>query len=230
MDDTSPKIGTLNERPLHASLKAWYATPSDRSEVRVDGRVIDLVRGDLLIEIQTRQVSAIRSKLARLVEQHPLRLVIPVAQEKWIVRLDADGHPSGRRKSPRHGSIADIVAELASIPTLLDHPHFALEVLLIHEEEWRRQDPRHGWRRGGWVTHERHLLAVVGQHRFDCAADLLMLLPADLAQPFTTAEIATLSGRARRWGQQLAYCLRVSGQVRMVGKRGRALLYERTAP
>ena len=47
-------IGLLNEKPLHASLKQWYARPGDRFEVAVDGFVIDIVRDDLLIEIQTR--------------------------------------------------------------------------------------------------------------------------------------------------------------------------------
>jgi len=37
-----PGIGTLRERPLHASLKRWYAEPDDRTEVAVDGYVIDL--------------------------------------------------------------------------------------------------------------------------------------------------------------------------------------------
>ena len=45
----SSEIGTLNEKPLHAALKAWYAQPGDRLEVAVDGFVVDIVRGDLLI-------------------------------------------------------------------------------------------------------------------------------------------------------------------------------------
>jgi len=66
-------IGLLNEKPLHASLKQWYARPGDRFEVPVDGFVIDIVRRresegseDLLIEIQTRNLAAINSKLIRL--------------------------------------------------------------------------------------------------------------------------------------------------------------------
>jgi hypothetical protein len=36
-----------------ASLKKWYAQPGDRFEVPVDGFVIDIVRDDLLLDIQT---------------------------------------------------------------------------------------------------------------------------------------------------------------------------------
>ena len=46
-------IGTLNEKPLHAALKDWCARPGDQFEVFVDGFVVDIVRGNLLIEIQT---------------------------------------------------------------------------------------------------------------------------------------------------------------------------------
>ena len=55
-------IGALNEKPLHAALKQWYARPDDLIEVSVDGFTVDIVRGDLLIEIQTRNLSAIKRK------------------------------------------------------------------------------------------------------------------------------------------------------------------------
>ena len=45
-------INTYNEKSLHADLKQWYAQPADQLEVPVDGYVIDLVRGDLLVESQ----------------------------------------------------------------------------------------------------------------------------------------------------------------------------------
>ena len=90
-------IGLLNEKPLHAALKQWCARPGDRFEVPVDGFVIDIVRRrenegseeDLLIEIQTRNLAAINSKLRRLTCSHQVRLIYPIVQEKWIVRSAA---------------------------------------------------------------------------------------------------------------------------------------------
>ena len=87
----SSQIGTLNEKPLHASLKKWYAGRGDRFEVSVDGYVIDLVRDDLLIEIQTRNFGAIKRKLVDLTTRHKVRLVYPIAQQKWIVKLAKAG-------------------------------------------------------------------------------------------------------------------------------------------
>ena len=56
----SRDIGLLNEKPLHAALKEWYARPEDRFEVSVDGFVIDVVRGNLRVEIQTGNFAAIK--------------------------------------------------------------------------------------------------------------------------------------------------------------------------
>ena len=74
-------IGTLNEGPIHAALKASYAEPGDVLEASVDGYVVDILRGDLIVEIQTAGFSAIARKLRDLVARHRVRLVHPVAGE-----------------------------------------------------------------------------------------------------------------------------------------------------
>src|SRR5262245_62323945 len=38
LPDSNSRIGLLNEKPLHAALKAWYAQPGDQFEVPLDGR------------------------------------------------------------------------------------------------------------------------------------------------------------------------------------------------
>ena len=71
----------------------------------MDGFHIDIVRGKLLIEIQTTNFSSIKSKLNTLTKKHPVQLVYPIAQEKLIGRLAADGITQlGRRKSPKKGN------------------------------------------------------------------------------------------------------------------------------
>jgi len=218
-------IGTLNEKPLHAALKAWYAQPGDQFEVHVDGFVVDIVRGGLLIEIQTRDFSAIKRKLAALLEHHPVRAVYPIAQEKWIVRQAADGQPLSRRKSPKRGTLEHVFNELTHVPHLLSHANFSIDVLFIQEEEIRRRGPARAWRRRGWVTHERHLLQVVGQHLLATPADVSALLPATLPDPFTTSDLAAALAQPRALAQKMAYCLREMGTITPVGKRGNTILY-----
>jgi hypothetical protein len=224
----SSPIGTLNEKPLHAALKDWYAEPGDQLEVDVDGFLVDLVRGDLLIEIQTGGFSGIKQKLWTLTEAHRLRLVYPVAHEKWIVKLAEDRHSQlSRRKSPKRGQVEDVFAELVSFPRLITRPTFSLDVLLIQEEEARVHEPGRAWRRRGWVTHERRLLQVLSRHPFDTGLDLAGLLPASIPVEFTTADLATALSRPRRLAQQMAYCLRKAGLIDAVGKSGRSVLYAR---
>lgn len=223
-------ISTFNEKPLHAALKEWYTRPGDQLEVPVGGFIADIVRGDLLIEIQTASFASIKRKLLELTAHHPVRLVYPIARQKWIVKLAEDGHSQlSRRKSPKRGMVEDVFAELVSFPTLLASPNFSLEVLLIHEEEVRRHDPRRAWRRRGWVTHERRLLEVVDRQHFETPADLADLLPPNLPEPFTTSDLAASLPRPRRLAQRMAYCLREMQVIDPVGKQGNTILYVRAA-
>jgi hypothetical protein len=228
----SHAISTLNEGPLHAALKDWYVQPGDETEVLVDGYLVDIVRDGLLIEIQTRGFSPLKRKLAKLVEAHRVRLVYPIALEKWIVRRAKRGRKTlGRRKSPKRGAAEDVFAELVAFPHLLAHRNFTLEVLLIWEEEIRRHDPgrarRRAWRRKGWVTCERRLLDVVDRRLFDGPEAFAALVPEALDEPFDTAELAHQLQRPRWLAQKVAYCLRAMGVLEPVGKRGNAVLYAR---
>lgn len=219
-------IGLLNEKPLHAALKQWVARPGDRIEVPIDGYIIDVVRDDLLIEIQTGNFSTVKQKLTDLVSRHQLRLVYPIAREKWLLKLPPEaGGETERRKSPKRGQIEELFRELVSFPELLAEQRFSLEVLFTQEEEVRRYDPRRRWRRRGWRTEERRLLAVVERRLFEGPGDAAALLPQGLPERFTTADLAAAIGRSRWWGQKMAYCLRKVGVIEEVGRRGRSILY-----
>jgi hypothetical protein len=224
----SLKISTLNEKPLHESLKQWYAQPDDRFEVPVDGFIVDIVRRDLLIEIQTRNFSAIRRKLEKLVGCHNVRLVYPIPCDKWIVRLAGDGdRPIGRRRSSKHGTFTHIFEELVRIPELLRNPNFSLELLLIQEEELRRYDGNRGWRRRGWITHERRLLGVVDKLVLHTPADMSSFVPSALEDPFTSSDLAAAISQSLRLSQKMVYCLRKMDCIVPVGKRANSILYSR---
>ncbi|MEZ4643426.1 MAG: hypothetical protein R3E31_11960 [Chloroflexota bacterium] len=225
----SPQIGTLAEMSLHASLKAWYGRSGDLFEVSVDGFVVDIVRDDgaHLIEIQTGNFGAMKRKLARLLPDHQVTVVHPLAQEKWIVRETAVGVPVSRRKSPKRARFVDVFYELVHIPHLLTHPHLRLELLATQQEEIQRDDGQGSWRRRGWSIVDRRLLAVTDSACYDSPAALLALLPAALPQPFTNRELAAaLNGRISL-AQKITYTLTHCAVLRKVGKQGNAHLYQR---
>lgn len=244
MDNLTPpapssSIGTLAEKSLHAALKRWYTEPGDRLEapltVTVAGRVrryhIDLLRDDpagpLLIEIQTRSFTAIRDKLRALTTAHRVRLVYPVAAERWLVDCDADGHTQRRRRSPRRGRVEDVFTELVRMPDLPLSPRFSLEVLLIRDEEIRHADGRGSWRRGRRSIHDRRLLAVMAARAFLTVADYTALMPEALPAPFTVRELASAARLSPALAGKMAYCLWKMGALARVGAQGRAHLYAR---
>lgn len=224
--DHKAGIGTLNEKSLHAQLKSYLAQPGDEFEVKVDGSIIDIVRGRELIEVQTRGFSPLKRKLHKLTQNHPVRLVYPVPQTKWVVKADPQTEKTSRRRSPKKGSLYSLFSELVYLPTLLEQPNFTLEVLLIEEEDWRRPGKRR--RRWGWVTFDRRLVQVKERRKFHSPADLATLLPTSLATTFTTKELAQGIGHPRRVAQQMAYCLRAMNVITIVGKKRNALLYSRS--
>jgi hypothetical protein len=188
--------------------------------------VIDLVRENLLIEVQTRGFSSMKAKITTLLELgHHVRIVHPIPIDKWIVKVDPDGEVLSRRRSPRHGQPTDIFAELVSFPELLTHPHLEIDVILTNEEEYRRHTPGRSWRRKGWTVEERRLIDVVDTMRISNTDDIAALLPVGLPEPFTTADLATKLGRHRRAAQQMAYCLRISEVIIADGKSGNAVEY-----
>ena len=226
MAQPTPHVGTLRERPLHASLKKWCAVDGDRFEVPVDEFVIDVVRGDLLIEVQTRGFSSMKRKLVTLLERgHRIRIVHPIPVQKWIVKVDDAGTEISRRRSPKRGTVHDVFSELVSFPSLLAQDGLSLEVVLTHEEEYRRHDPNKAWRRNGWVIQERRLIGVVDAYEVGGADDLAALLPDSLPSPFTTADLASALARPRRVAQQMAYCLRHVGAITIAGKQANTIEY-----
>ena len=221
------QIGQLNEQPLHHGLKQYFAGGEGQTEVRLAGYVIDVVLGEQLIEIQTGNFSAIRQKMQSLASTHPVRLVYPVAVEKWLIKGPKPGQGDGptRRKSPKKGRIIEVFNELVSFPELMQNPNFSLAVVLIREEELREYREEKRWRQNGWKTTERRLLDVVDCKTYRTPADLAELLPQDLSPQFTTAEMAEAMRAPRRLAQKTAYCLRQMDVLTVIGKRGRSNLY-----
>ncbi len=218
-------IGTLSEGSLHAALKDWYMKPGDQAEVSVDGFIIDIVRDDLLIEIQTRNFGALKDKIMALIPMHRVRLVHPVPRVRWVVKQDMDGKEISRRKSPKQTDLFGVFEELVSIPTVLAHRNFELEVVEVFEEQIMVHDNKGSWRRRGWSIVDRRLIDVAESHLFQTPHDLVKLIPPDLETPFTNAELAIALDCPTRVAQKFTYCLRKMNTLHVRGKRGNAMLF-----
>jgi hypothetical protein len=217
-------IGTLREQQLHAGLKQWLAQPGDTFEQKVDGYYIDIVRDDLLIEVQTGSFLKLKNKLNKLLANHRVLLVHPVAATKWIVRKTKRGRKLTRRKSPKRGRIEDIFSELLYIPEIAVHPNFQLRVLLVEQEDIWKDDGRGSWRRKHWSVSDKVLVDVVGGAEFRRLDDYLALIPGNLKVPFTHRQLAEAL-KAPIWvSTRMSYCLRKMGALEIQGKNGRSML------
>lgn len=222
-------IGTLRESHLHAALKRHWAQPGDALEQAVGGYVVDIVRGQHLIEIQTQNLAAMRPKLRALLPQHTIHVVMPVAVQCWIVREDAAGHRLGRRLSPRRGHWLEVFAELVSAVEFLPHPNLHITVALVHTEEVRRPHTatrRTRWPKA-WRTVDRRLLAVLDTRPLHTSADYLQAVPTTLADPFTSRQLAEAWPVTPALAQKITYTLSHSGWLAVTGQHGRARLWQR---
>ncbi len=186
--------------------------------------MIDIVRprpeGDLLIEIQTSSFGAMGKKLDHVLSQYEMVLVHPIAV---TTTLHKEG--SKPRKSPLKGSLYSIFDELVSVPTLLDHPNFSLEIVLAHIDKFQVMDPKLRRRRGGWRTTDRRLTSIAGVERYSSMAELCELIPSGLPERFTTADIAEGAGVTRDIAQRMAYCFKAAEVFEVMDRKKQGYIY-----
>jgi len=216
------------ESSLHSAIKKWYFLEGDRLEAKVNGFIVDIVRGDLLIEIQTASFSAIKPKLILLLNGHKVRLVYPIAKTKWIIhRSRSNGELVRRRRSPKKGSISDLFNELINIPSLFSTHNLSVEVLMIEEEQIWCNDGKGSWRRKGASIEDRKLIRVFERKIFQNKADFLKILPKDLPSPFSNKDLAESLAIPVNQSRRITYSLRRIGTIAHVGKNRNQMLFAR---
>jgi hypothetical protein len=191
---TDDRFSSGRESSLHSAIKKWYLLEGDKPEAKVEDFTVDIVRGDLLIEIQTANL-AVKPKLSRLLNDHKVRIVYPIPREKWIIHKSmANGEISGRRRSPKKGRLSDLFSESIRISSLVSNGNLSVEVLMIEMEEIWRDDGRGSWRRRGASIEDRRHIRVLERKVFESKADFLEVLPKDLPDPFSSADLAESLG------------------------------------
>jgi hypothetical protein len=219
----------MQETTLHADLKEIYRLEGGQAETWIDGYLIDVAKSDLLVEIQTRSFGALKKKLEDLLENHPVRIVHPIAKEKLIILRNLDGGIIWRRRSPKKGKIEDLFNELVYIAKWANHPNFSFEVLLTSEEEHRLQDGQGSWRRKGVSIQDRRLNGIIERHLFLCASDYRRLIPGTLISPFTNHQLAEALSIPHRLASKMTYTLTQIGVLEMDGKSGRSYCFKITS-
>jgi len=216
------------ESSLHSAIKELYFLEGDKVEAKVDDFIVDIMRGDLLIEIQIANFSVIKPKLLRLLNEHKVRLVYPIPKEKWIVhKSTGTGEIFGRRRSPKKGRLSDLFNELIRIPSLFCKGNLSVEVLMIEVEEIWCDNGRGSWRRKGASIEDRKLIRVFERRIFEHKKDFLKFLPEDLLDPFSNRNLAESLGISINQSRKMTYSLRRIGAITHVGKNRNQMLFAR---
>ena len=216
----------LMETTLHRQLKAHYAGPQAEIEVPLGRYRIDIVDGDRLIEVQHSGLASIRDKVQFLLKSHDVEVIKPLLARKQLVSLsEKDGKELKRRWSPKRCTSLDIFHELIYFTRVFPHRRLTLRIPLIEIEELRYPHQRRNKRRGQFKVQDQRLLQVVSENVYRTRHDLRRLLPKDLPKTFGTLEIAQQMNVQRWVAQRIAYCLRKTGTVNEVGKKGNSLQY-----
>jgi hypothetical protein len=218
------------ETTLHRQLKEVYAAAPERREVTMAGFRIDAVCGDQLVEIQSASLAAIRDKVRVLLKSHAVLVVKPLAASKVLIKRERKGgQVVSQRRSPRKETIHDMFVELVHFVNVFPHPGLTLHVLLTEQEEHRVSRKSRRWRSKDYRVEDRRLLSVGQCVEFRTPADLLTLIPSTVPDTFTTADLAREAEIPRWLAQRMAYCLRKTNAVQIVGKSGNTLQYQSTA-
>lgn len=227
-------IGQLREKKLHSVLKHYFCSDSQFHEIRTGRYVADIMfKGDI-IEIQTSSFYSMKKKLDYYLSrpETTVTIVHPIAYNKWICNIDTStGEVLPKRKSPKKGSIYDILPELYSLREYVFREGICFRVCLIDLIEYRILDtsPKKRYSRKGKSSKvDREPLALIDDILFDDIEDYYKFVPHSLPVEFTKKEWEKETKLSPKNSGLALLFLRQIGIVEQVGKRGRAFLYART--
>jgi hypothetical protein len=216
------------ETTLHRQLKELYADARSEQEVQLGNYRIDVVRDNVLVEIQLGSLAAIRDKIQTLLENHRVLLVKPIIDRKHLIKLKSRGGEFiSRRRSPKRGNVMSLFDELVYCTRIFPHPNLCIDVPFIEIEELRFEGQgRKRWRRkNSFQIEDQKLIGVTRVQRFVSGADLRKLIPKKLPSTFHTGHLAQATGEPLKKAQQMAYCFARMNISEQVGKEGNTLLY-----
>lgn len=220
-------IGIYNEFSIHNQLKSEYKGINDKTEHKLEGFVIDIVKRSGLVEIQTKNFLRIKPKLKKLLDKHKIKLVHNIPVIKWIVKTDENGVVLSRRKSNKKGNIFHIFDELIYIIDLITNSKFTLEIILTEEEEIRCNDGKGSWRRKGISIIDRKLVKILEQKKMCKVEDYLKILPENINEPFSTKDIAHELKISIYLARKILYFFKKINVIICSGKKGNLLLYKK---
>ncbi|MBR1384419.1 MAG: hypothetical protein IJ555_11530 [Ruminococcus sp.] len=219
-------IGTLGEKSLHAVLKNYYEPNKENHEVKVGKYVADIVGENGIIEIQTRHFSRLVDKIEGFLDFSDVTVVYPIAKIKYIKWIDTEtGEITERRRSPKKGSIYNVIPELYRIKYTLDNPRMHIKLCMLETEETRLLDGKTETRKKGATKADIIPTSLDSEISLNCPSDYKLFIPAGMASEYTSKDFAKAAHISLDVAQTTLNLLTYLKITRKVGKKGRNNLY-----
>lgn len=215
-------IGTLGEKTLHLALKYYFAPDPETHECPLGGFVADAITEEGVFEIQTHGLSRLKPKLDAFLPFCPVTVVHPVADPKWVSRVDEYGEVLSRRKSPKHESVYTALREIYTLRDYLMRPNFRICICTVELTEYSVRQGNQKWQKLDRVPDSlrdvRYLQSI---------GDYAELLPDSLSGDFTVQMLADEIRVPEMQTRMLIALLTRFGVIAEAGKSGRCKLWRR---
>lgn len=215
-------IGSLGEKTLHLALKYYFAPDPLCHERPLGGYVADAVTEDGVIEVQTRGLNRLVPKLTALLPLCPVTVVLPIAEDKILVRVDEFGTVLSERRSPKHETIFSAMREIYALRELITNDNLRICVVSLMLREYSAET---GKRRR--LKLDREPVTLRELWMLESPADFAALLPP-LPAVFTAAELGKILHIETDIARRMVNLYARLGLTREAGQRGRTKLWRCT--
>ena len=210
-------INTYFETDLHRQIKDIYTEKGDKQEVEIEDFICDIEKKDgSIVEIQTKQLSALKKKIDTLSKTRKLKVVHPIINTLYLQTENK------KRKSPKKNTWTSIFNEMTQIYPFFSRRNFSLEILLITATEFREQKTPSGRRRKPYCIVNRKLESIEEKKVFSKPKDFLTFLPPNLPKEFTVKD---LEASLKKESNIAVWVLKKMGLIKQIGKEGAKYLY-----
>ncbi|WP_010293171.1 hypothetical protein [Clostridium senegalense] len=218
-------IGQMKEKTIHRQLKEMYSEGTGEMEVTCLGYIVDVVKENIVYEIQSKNFYNIKEKIKKLCTENKVVLVHPIAVENIIITLNKKGEIIRSRKSPKKGQVENIFDELVSAPEFINEKNLTIQILLISKEELRIDDGKGSWRRKGVSKLDNNLVGIFQTINLNEPYDYLRFL-SKKSMSFTNRQLASELNISIGIARKITYTLKKAGILDGTEKIGREILYK----
>lgn len=217
------KIGTLNEKTIHNTLKRYYC-PEEGHEAKIGEFYADAIGENGIIEIQTANFLKLNKKLSKMLRACHVTVVYPFEK---LVRYFSIVEQTGEiisSSSRRNNSYSKFFLELYRIKAFLTNPNLTICVaeLEINKTTYYKNNRMIRYKN---LKKEKLPVKFIREIRLDSSDDYNIFIPDGLPEKFTKKEFGKLlKGTDPSIALEI---LEYVGAVKRVGKKGNAFLFSR---